>query len=67
MKETESPVEPIAEAVRGLARDRTYLIEVREAYIQEVDKDLARNGLDDVNMSRHYADSDSNYQKHIDK
>ena len=29
-EETESPVEPIAETVRGLARDRSYLIEKRE-------------------------------------
>ena len=30
MKETESPIEPVAETVRGLARDRSCLIEKRE-------------------------------------
>ncbi len=39
-KETESPVEPIAEAVRGLARDRSYLIKVREAYIEKYGKPI---------------------------
>lgn len=56
MKETESPIEPIAEAVRGLARDRTYLIEVREAYIQSEGK--ADVQPEDVKkaLDRYYAD-----------